>query len=135
MALGMDMATAILLLSVRMATMDTILTPVRPTDTTAHLGLAAASLSAPVRGSEAVMVMATAGCMAIAADSMDDLVMATAGPVTDMDGLATAAATVEPAQFAADSAAAFTATWVAADSMAEAVELTAAVDTDKVYVF
>src|SRR5271154_69476 len=99
------MATAILLLSARMATTGTLLTPAHPMDTMARPGLPAASLSAPVPGSGAVMVMvtATAGCMAIAAATMDDPVMATVGPVTVMDGRVMAAATVEQARFEADS--------------------------------
>ena len=65
---------AILLPSALMATTATILTPARPTDTTARRGLPAASLSVPAPGTATDgRVTATAATTAIAAATMDAL--------------------------------------------------------------
>ena len=96
--------------SALMATMATILMPARPMDTMARRGLPAASLSVPDPGTT-VMDTATAACMAIAAATMDTLVMGTAIPVMLVAQYRIAAAIAAPAPLEADlPAAASTAT-------------------------
>jgi hypothetical protein len=114
-------------------------TPARPTDITAHRGLAVASLSAPVPGSVAAtgMATATAGFTAIAAGIMDARVMATDAPVM-VDAPVIVAATAERTRLEADSPAGFTATSAAEVSMAVAAEVSTvaaatAVDTGKAF--